>query len=112
MLSHRLWQSLAADPALVGGSVHVEGRNWRVLGVMPADFAVPDVSAAFWTPWDPREAYRGARFPDGPPRDFRFLRVVGRLKPGLSREAATDRMEIPAALHRCRSSAYECRLEH
>ncbi len=97
VLSHRLWQSLGADPALVGGTVYVEGRNWRVLGVMPADFAVPDVGAAFWTPWDMREAYRGARFPDGPPRDFRFLRVVGRLKPGLSREAATDRMEILAA---------------
>src|SRR5687768_16816551 len=97
ILSHRLWQSLGADPALVGGTVHVEGRNWRVLGVMPADFAVPDLAAAFWTPWEMREAYRGARFPDGPPRDFRFLRVVGRVKPFLSREAATDRMEILAA---------------
>jgi predicted permease len=97
VLSHRLWHSLGADPALVGGTVYVEGHNWRVLGVMPADFAVPDVGAAFWTPWDMREAYRGARFPDGPPRDFRFLRVVGRLKPGLSREAATAGMEILAA---------------
>ena len=97
VLSHHLWQSLGADPSLVGGTVHVEGRNWRVLGVMPADFAVPDLAAAFWTPWDPREAYRGARFPDGPPRDFRFLRVVGRMKTGLSREAATARMEILAA---------------
>jgi len=97
VLSHRLWQSLGGDPAIVGQTVHVEGRNWRVLGVMPVDFAVPDVEAAFWSPWDIREAYRGARFPDGPPRDFRFLRVVGRLKPGVSREAATARMETLAA---------------
>jgi putative ABC transport system permease protein len=97
VLSHRLWQSLGADPALVGGTVYVEGRSWRVLGVMPADFAVPDGGAGFWTPWDIREAYRGARFPDGPPRDFRFLRVVGRVKPGLSRQAAAERMEILAA---------------
>ena len=97
VLSHRLWQSLGADPAVVGGTVYVEGRNWRVLGVMPADFAVPDVNAAFWTPWDMREAYRGARFPEGPPREARFLRAVGRLKPGLSREAATERMEVLAA---------------
>jgi putative ABC transport system permease protein len=97
VLSHRLWQSLGADPALVGGTVYVEGRTWRVLGVMPPDFAVPDVHAAFWTPWDPRAAYRGPRFPDGPPRDFRFLRVVGRLKPGLSREGATDRMGVLSA---------------
>ncbi len=97
MLSHRLWQALGADPALVGGTVFVEGRNGRVLGVMPPDFAVPDLNAAFWTPWDVREAYRGARFPDGPPRDFRFLSVVGRLKPGLTRETAAAGMEILAA---------------
>jgi putative ABC transport system permease protein len=97
VLSHALWQSLGADPALVGGTVHVEGHHWRVLGVMPADFAVPDVGAGFWTPWDIREAYKGTRFPDGPPRDFRFLSVVGRVKAGLSREAATDRLAVVAA---------------
>ena len=97
VMSHRLWQSLGADPAIVGGTVFVEGRNWRVLGVMPADFAVPDLEAAFWTPWDIREAYQGARFPDGPPRDFRFLRVAGRLQQGLSRQAAAERLAVLAA---------------
>ncbi|HTM33039.1 MAG TPA: ABC transporter permease [Vicinamibacterales bacterium] len=97
VLSHRLWQNLGANPALVGDTVYVEGRNWRVLGVMPPDFAVPDAGAGFWTPWDVREAYRGARFPDGPPRDFRFLNVVGRVTAGLSREAASERMEVLAS---------------
>ena len=96
VLSHGLWQSLGADPSLVGGTVFVEGRTWRVLGVMPADFAVPDAEAGFWTPWDIREAYRGARFPDGPPRDFRFLTVVGRLKAGISRDAAANRLAVLA----------------
>ena len=97
VLSHRLWQSLGADPALVGGTLFVEGRNWRVIGVMPADFAVPDLNAAFWTPWDMRESYNGPRFADGPPREARFLRAVGRLKPGLTLEAAEDRMAVLAA---------------
>jgi predicted permease len=97
VLSHRLWQSLGADPSVIGGTVYVEGRSWRVLGVMPPDFAVPDANAAFWTPWDIRDSYRGARFPDGPPREARFLRAVGRLKPGLSREQAAGRMDILAA---------------
>jgi predicted permease len=97
VLSHRLWQSLGADPALVGGTLFVEGRHWRVIGVMPADFAVPDLNAAFWTPWDMRESYNGPRFADGPPREARFLRAVGRLKPGLSLDAAADRMEVLAA---------------
>ena len=97
VLSHRLWQSLGADPALAGGTVFVEGRNWRVLGVMPADFAVPDIGAAFWTPWDIRDSYRGPRFAGGPPREARFLRAAGRLKPGLSRAAAAERMRMLAA---------------
>jgi putative ABC transport system permease protein len=97
VLSHRLWQSLGADPALVGGTVLVEGRNWRVLGVMPADFAIPDIGAAFWTPWDITDSYRGPRFAGGPPREARFLRAVGRVMPGLSHRAAADRMKLLAA---------------
>src|SRR5688572_10656021 len=64
---------------------------------MPADFAIPDTGAAFWTPWDIPDSYRGPRFADGPPREARFLRAVGRLQPGLSREAATERMQVLAA---------------
>ncbi len=97
VMSHRLWQSLGADPQLVGGTVFLEGRNWRVLGVMPADFAVPDLNAAFWTPWDMAESYQGARFVEGPPREARFLRVAGRLKADVSRDAATDRLNTIAA---------------
>ena len=97
MLSHRLWQTLGADPGLVGRTVHIEGRDWRVIGVMPRDFTVPDAEAAFWAPWDMRTSYRGARFPNGPPREARFLRVVGRMKPGLSIEGAAARMQTLAS---------------
>ena len=96
VLSHRLWQTLGGDPELVGRSIFIEGRDWRVIGVMPDDFAVPDADAAFWAPWDMRTSYRGARFPDGPPRDARFLRVAGRMKDGVSIEGATARMQTLA----------------
>ncbi len=95
VLSHRLWQNLGADPQVVDRTVHVEGRDWRVIGVMPEDFAVPDAAAAFWAPWDMRVSYR-PRFPNGPPRDSRFLRVVGRMKAGMSIEGAEARMQALA----------------
>ena len=95
VLSYRLWQTLGADPQVVGRTVSVEGRDWRVIGVMPEDFAVPDAAAAFWAPWDMRASYR-PRFPNGPPRDSRFLRVVGRMKPGMSIEGAEARMQALA----------------
>ncbi len=84
VLSHHLWQALGADPQIVDRTVSIEGRDWRVIGVMPEDFVVPDAATAFWAPWDMRTSYRGARFPNGPPRDARFLRVVGRMKAGMS----------------------------
>ncbi len=97
VLSYRLWQTLGADPQIVGRTVYVEGRDWRVIGVMPEDFVVPDAAAAFWAPWDMRASYRGPRFPNGPPRDARFLRVVGRMKAGMSIEGAEARMQTLAS---------------
>jgi predicted permease len=97
VLSYRLWQSLGADPQLVGRTVYVEGRDWRVIGVMPEDFVVPDAATAFWAPWDMRVSYRGERFPNGPPRDARFLRVVGRMKAGMSIQGAEARMQTLAS---------------
>src|SRR5687768_17230869 len=96
VLSHGLWRTLGADPRIVGQTVYIEGRDWRVIGVMPEDFVVPDATAAFWAPWDMRVSYRGERFPQGPPRDSRFLRVVGRLKAGMSLEGAAARMQTLA----------------
>ncbi len=96
VLSHHLWQSLGADPRLVGRTLNVEGRDWRVIGVMPEDFAVPNATATFWAPWDMPVSYR-PRYPDGPPRDARFLRVVGRVKAGISIPGAEARMQTLAS---------------
>ncbi len=95
VLSHQLWQSLGADPRLVGRTINVEGRDWLVIGVMPDDFAVPNATATFWAPWDMPVSYR-PRYPDGPPRDARFLRVVGRMKAGISIQGAEARMQTLA----------------
>ena len=97
VLSHRLWQTLGADAQIVGRTISVEGHDWRVIGVMPEDFVVPDAAAAFWAPWDMRVSYRGARFPQGPPRDARFLKVVGRMKAGMSIQGAEARMQTLAS---------------
>ena len=97
VLSHRLWQTLGADPQIVDRTVSVEGRDWRVIGVMPEDFAVPDATATFWAPWDMRTSYRGERFPNGLPRDARFLRVVGRIRAGMTIEGAAARMQTLAS---------------
>ena len=114
VLSHRLWQTLGADPQIVGRAISIEGRQWQVIGVMPRDFAVPDSKTAFWAPWDMRVSYRGDRFPNGPPRDARFLPVVARMKAGLSIEGAQARMQTLAnslaAAHPATNAGWSVRL--
>lgn len=114
VLSHHLWQSLGADRQVVGQRVSVEGHDWLVIGVMPEDFAVPDATAAFWAPWDMRTSYRGPRFPNGYPRDARFLRVTGRMTAGMSIEGAEARMQTLAsriaAAHPATNAGWSIRL--
>ena len=84
LLSHALWtRRFGADPAIVGRTITMNDRPAIVVGVMPADFALlfpsdsaipPDLQA--WVP--------GSGRPQALPRGQQFLRVVGRLRPGIS----------------------------
>jgi putative ABC transport system permease protein len=38
VLSNHLWKRLGADPGLVGGDIRLQGRPFRVIGVLPSDF--------------------------------------------------------------------------
>src|SRR5262245_15160492 len=82
------------DPAIVGRRIQTNGQPVTVIGVMPKDFrlllptdsAVPDDLQAW-------QMLRGANLARGP-RGQQFLRVVGRMKPGVS--VAEARQEIAA----------------
>ena len=37
-----LWQRLGGDPAIVGRTVQLNGAEFRVLGIMPKGFPLPD----------------------------------------------------------------------
>src|SRR5262249_53283930 len=39
MLTHHLWKRLGADPGIVGTDVRLQGRPFRVVGVLPPDFS-------------------------------------------------------------------------
>ena len=88
------------DPAIVGRQILVNDRPTSVIGVMPKAFrlllppdaSVPDDLQA-WTPF-------GAGVERGP-RGQQFLRVVGRMKPGVA--VATARDEIAAIARRISS---------
>jgi putative ABC transport system permease protein len=98
LLGWPLWQRrFGSDPSVVGRTIHVNGQPTIVIGVMPADFrllmppdaAVPDDLQA-WVLLNPQALTRA-------PRGQQYLRVVGRMKPGVTLQAAREEINGIAA---------------
>jgi predicted permease len=90
VLSHGLWQRrFAGDPRVVGSKVTGSDELFTIVGVMPREFDFPQ-GAELWTPVGPAlDADR--RRGNWTPVFFRslgVLYVVGRLKEGVTPEAA------------------------
>jgi len=86
VLAYEFWQDrLGGDPAAVGQTLRLDGEAHTVVGILPPDFAVPQGSvrqeADVWVPLRlaPDQAAQ---------RRSNFLMLTGRLKPGLTVEAA------------------------
>ncbi|MBX7183717.1 MAG: ABC transporter permease [Vicinamibacteria bacterium] len=95
VIGERLWRRRFGGSAeAVGRTVSLDGVSRLVVGVMPASFIAsgPDVEA--WLPWDLERAYAHLK---AVPRDSRFIKVAGRLRPGVTPEAAAARMDVLAA---------------
>ncbi len=94
VISDSLWRRrYGADPALVGKKITINGQEWQVLGVLPAGFAMPSLKVDLWEPWNLAGSYGPPRFPEGPPRDHRFLSVLARLQTGVTRAQAQAQLD-------------------
>lgn len=97
LLSQQLFQQrFNSDPNTVGQSITLDGKSYTVIGVMPRQFQFPiqNEPVELWTTIagdaegeDPVTNQRGAH----------FLRVIARLKPGVTREQAQAAMTAIAA---------------
>ena len=86
VLSDGLWRRrFGADPAIVGESITLNGEPFVVLGVLPPKFSFLGLDGQLFVPM---------AFPPGDNMNSHsnyFLRMIGRLKPGVTREeASTD----------------------
>jgi hypothetical protein len=84
LVSHNLWRTrFGANPAVLNQTIDLDGRAVRIIGVLPRDFELPNLSETdILRPFqrDPKE--RGAG----------LLRVYGRLKPGVTVVEARTRL--------------------
>ena len=99
VISYGLWQRrLGGDPAITSRTLSLDGTPYSVVGVLPADFRPQLLSRpgelGVWTPkvvMDHEKRTRGSV----------WWNVVGRLRPGVSRqEAQAEMTSIAAALAR------------
>lgn len=92
ILSHRLWRQLfRGDPEAIGRALKLDGDNYAVVGIMPPGFDdVLSSSAELWTP----DQYDSGQMT----REFNswawgnHLRMVGRLRSGVSRADAAQEL--------------------
>ena len=83
VISDELWRSaFAADPAVIGKSMRLDGANHTIIGVMPAGFAFP----AALDVWVPQGVH-----PSG--HNSQLMSVVGRIKPGVSQGQARAELD-------------------
>ena len=91
ILSHAFWRAqMGGDPAVLGRALRLNGRDYSVIGVLPASFELLPAStvlpdrADVWLTLEPHLASRD--------RTVRFLHVVARLRPNVTLDRADDEM--------------------
>jgi putative ABC transport system permease protein len=87
LLSHEIWtRAFAADPAIVGKTAMIQGRQRTIVGVMPPAFDIHDSKAQLWIPLGLNPENRQNRGSHG-------LYVVGRLADNTTPGQARSELE-------------------
>ena len=90
VVSHDFWQNhLASSPDAVGELIALDGRKYRVIGVMPEQFNLP-LESALWTPL-------ALTVGEKTEHTLQSLSVIGKLRPGLSQAQAN--IDLNAIAH-------------
>jgi predicted permease len=88
LLSWSLFQRrFGGDASIVGKQIHLDGKPYTVVGVLPKWFIYPDAKVQVWVP------YLAGLPPEVlPHHDFHFTRVVARLRPDVSLASALSQV--------------------
>ena len=87
LLSHEIWtRAFAADPAVVGKTAMIQGRQRTILGVMPPGFDLHDSKSQLWIPLGLNPENRQNRGSHG-------IYVVGRLADNVTPAQANSELQ-------------------
>ncbi len=90
ILSSALWKRrFNSDANIIGQSIALSATSYTVIGVMPPTFQFPDRDTELWTPV-------GFAAAQAQQHGAHYLSVIGRLKPGVTRDQASTEMSAIA----------------
>jgi len=75
------------DASVIGRQIHLDGKPYTIVGVLPKTFAYPDAKVQVWVPFQsalPPELLQH--------HDYHFLRVIARLRPNVSLATALSQV--------------------
>jgi predicted permease len=85
VLSHGFWRRAChGDPAILGRGVLLNGVSFTVVGIAPEGFRGSGIPAELYVPLAQQAYVRVSRRPVLQDRDFGWLSLVGRLRPGVA----------------------------
>ena len=97
ILSHALFQNrFGGDPSVLNQSITLDGVSHTVIGVMPPGFEFPIQNDPVEL-WTTIAADASGKDPVTDQRGAHFLRVIGRLKPGVTEDQAQAELTTIAA---------------
>ena len=76
------------NPSIVGRQIHLDGKPYTVVGVLPESFTYPDAKVQVWVPFR-----SGLTAEDLQYHDHHWCRVVARLRPDVSPASALSQVE-------------------
>ena len=99
VISHGLWQRrYGSDPNVIGQTLLLNGRQFMIIGIMPADFKFPLTNVALGQPAFRASVFTPMAFDKDAlaERGSRNLNVIARLKPGVASAQAQSELNTIA----------------
>jgi putative ABC transport system permease protein len=91
ILSHHLWSTqFGMQQDIVGKTIHLDGEDYGVIGIMPEGFQFPLSGSEVWTLLPDTEKFWS-------PRGAHYLSGIARLKPGITEVRAKEDLRTVGA---------------
>jgi putative ABC transport system permease protein len=90
VLTWGLWQRrFGGDPSVLNRTIHLDGKPYTVIGVMPSWFAYPEPDVQLWTP-----IYHEIPSDELQALDSHDWKAIGRLRSGVTEAQATSELSL------------------